>query len=175
MMRGAVLVLILAGCSAESAPLDLAVGPTDLAAGPTPCMFVVSGDVSVSGTSGCYARLCRGPTSDGLNLSGRIPPGPFADFGVDGPFSVGRSYAAGDLKTFNVVVRKGFTSVSYVAGPQIVGSTATLTLTDVGWKADDTCLTGGVVHGTAQIGLIESLTDDGGTQPPGHVMLDATF
>ncbi len=166
-MRGAVLVLILADCSSESA------APPDLAAEPPACMFVLSGDVS--GTDGCYPRLCRGPTGDGIDLSGLTPRGPEADFCVDGPFTIGRSYTAADLKTFNAVVRKGFSTVSYLAGHQVFDSTVTITLTDVEWKADDTCPTGGVVHGTAQIGLIESVTDDGGTQPPGHVMLDATF
>jgi hypothetical protein len=181
MTRGAVLVLILAGCSSESTappdlavgPPDLVVGPPDLAAGPTGCVFVLSGDVS--GTEWCYARLCRAPTGDGLNIYGRTPSSPEAVFGVDQTFLVDRSYAAGDLKTFNAAVSKGFSGGSYVAGHQIVGSTVTLTLTDVEWKAGDTCPTGGVVHGSVQIGLIESLTDNGGAQSPGHVMLDATF
>jgi hypothetical protein len=167
-MRAAVLVLVLvlAGCSSESA------APADLGAEPA-CMFVLSGDIS--GTVQCFARLCRRPTGDALDLYGPTPRDPETGFSVDGPFTVGRTYAAADLQTFSAVATKGFSSVSYVAGPAVAGSTVTLTLTDVEWKPDDICPTGGVVHGSAHIGLVESLTDDGGTQPPGHVALDATF
>lgn len=136
-------------------------------------MFVLSGDLS--DTIGCHPRFCRGAAGDGIDIYGPTPRDPEASFGVDQSFTLGRSYSAADLQTFSAVVRKGFSDVSYVAGNQVVGSTVTLTLTDVEWTASDTCPTGGVVNGTAQIGLIESLTDDGGAQPPGRVMLDATF
>jgi len=167
MMRGAALLLLLAGCSSESA------APADLGAGPSECMFALSGDLS--GTIECEARLCRRSTGDGLDLYGPTPRGPEAAFGVDQPFAVGHIYTAADLQSFSAVATQGFTSVKYVAAPQIVGSTVTLTLTDVEWKPDDVCPTGGIVHGSAQLGLIEAVTDDGGTQPPGHVTLDATF
>jgi hypothetical protein len=136
-------------------------------------MFALSGDIS--GTAQCLARLCRRPTGDALDLYGPTPRDPEAGFSVDGPFTVGKRYAAAGLQTFSAMATKGFSSVSYVAGPAVAGSTVTLTLTDVEWKPDDICPTGGIVHGTAQLGLIEAVTDDGGTQPPGHVTLDATF
>ena len=136
-------------------------------------MFALSGDLS--GTVQCQARLCRRPTGDALDLYGSTPRGPETAFSVDGPFTVGQSYGAADLQTFSAVATQGFSSVSYVAGPAVAGSTVTLTLTDVEWKPDDTCPTGGVVHGSAHVGLVESLAADGGTQPPGHVALDATF
>ena len=168
MMRAAILVLLLAaGCSSEStAPADLAVGPSD-------CTLVLSGDLS--GTIACVARLCRRPTGDGLELYGPTPRDPDVSLGVDGPFAVGRSYAAADLQTFSAVATKGFSSVRYAAGPAVAGSSVTLTLSDVEWKPDDVCPTGGVVHGSAHVALVESSTDDGGTSPSGHATLDAMF
>src|SRR5262249_5855430 len=141
-MRGAVLLLLLAGCSSETplAQLDLAVGP------PT-CTFMLSGDVS--GTIICNPEFCRAPTGDLLQIHGSLPPDPLVNFGVDGPFVQGRSYTAADLSSFNAFANKGFEEVTYVAGNQVPGSTVTLTITDVEWNANDLCPTEGNVHGTA--------------------------
>ena len=86
----------------------------------------------------------------------------------------GRSYTASDLTTFIADGRPLTSTVSYVAGKQVIGSSVTLTLTDVEWNANDSCPTGGIVHGTAHVVLVESPTD-GGTTTLGRVMLDATF
>jgi hypothetical protein len=165
-MRGVLVLLLLAGCSSESA------APPDLAAGPVACMF--SGDAP---DARCYQRFCRQPTSDNLQLYDVLPIGPIAEFALDGQqFTLGRSYTATDLTTFRASFRT-FSGPTYAAGSSVAGSTLTLTITDAVQNPGETCGPSGdgTAHGSAHIGLIEVLDADAGARTPGHATVDAVF
>jgi hypothetical protein len=172
MSRTVLVLLLLAGCSSESA------APADLAAGPPECMFVLGG--AGSGTLGCSQRFCGQPTSGDLQLYGRTPNGPIVDLALDGPFMLGRSYTGADLKTFNASYREFSSPTTYVAGSSVAGSTVTLTITDAEQNPDASCGPNGdgTAHGSAHIGLVESDYDlDAGMSSPGpgRLTIDATF
>jgi hypothetical protein len=174
MMRGAVLLLLFAGCSSESVapPPDLAVSPPDLAADQTRCRYATS---NLSDTVDlCYVRFCRSPASDALDIYSVALWGPEMDFTINGGFTLGRSYTATDLTTFSGQYLNTNVDVRYSAGNDVAGSTVTLNITDVEWSANDACPTLGIAHGTAHVVLIESLPD-GGTTVPVPMVVDATF
>lgn len=169
-MRGAVLMVLLAGCSSESTTV-----PADLAA--PACTFLVNGNAP--GTP-CSQRFCRQPTSDTLVLYDALPIGPQGTFVLAGPFTLGRGYTAAELQTFTVGYREGFGGPSYEAGSSLAGSTLTITITDVELSSDTQCgpSGNGKAHGTAHIGLVEALRDaDAGVTSagPGRLTVDATF
>jgi hypothetical protein len=52
----------------------------------------------------------------------------------------------------------------------------TLTIDDIEPNNNLGCASGNATaRGTVHVGMVELLTGDAGTRPPGHVMLDATF
>ena len=168
MVRGALLLLLLTGCSsnADSTAPDLAV--------PVGCTLVFDGEASHS--LPCNQRLCRSAPSDNLQLWGIVNGSFQLSFSIDGGFTPGRAYATGDLTTFLAETGIGFATTSYAAGSQVPGSTVTLTFTSLEPNDNLGCASGNVTaHGTTQIGLIEQLDADAGTRPPGHLTAVATF
>ncbi len=168
MMRAAAFLFLLAGRSSESS-----IAVLDLSA-PAPCTFTFSGDQS--GSLSCEKiYLCF---HGGANVFRLDEPTGLAElvFAVEGQFSAGRTYGAADLQSFSASLGgPRLFSDSYAAGNLVSGSTVTLTLTDVLANTDTCPGNGGTAHGTARVGMIEQLNDDGGAQSPGHLTLDATF
>jgi hypothetical protein len=176
MLRGLMLVLLLTGCSSkDAATMDMSAAPPDMS---WPCLFAWSGD-NESGSARCLAQMCLLPSSDTMirsySTAGRVE----VAFTLGGPFTPGRSYAAADLKSFSAM---GDFAVGppgndvFVAGSQVGGSTVTLTVADVDPGAPQNCPLGdGAAHGSAQLGLVELINDDGGARAPRHVTLDVTF
>ena len=166
-MRGAVLLLLLSGCSSET-PIAM----LDLSA-PNPCTFVYSGDES--GTQRCEISLfCP---FDGSYLLHLIEPTGRSelDFSVAGLFVVGKHYGTDDL-SYSAQFTTGFdpSQPHYGGGNGVSGSTATLTLTDA-VPMTAPCPYDGIAHGTAHVDLIESAPPDGGVTAPGRLTLDASF
>jgi hypothetical protein len=174
-VRNLLLALFLAGCSSSPIPA----GPPDLAApvpdlSPPRCTLVFTGDHSSMLV--CSHRFCRSVAVDDLQLWSGLNGGFLGDFAVDGGFTVGRTYAAGDLSRFNAQAARFDLVTNYAAGSQVAGSTVSLTFADIEPNNAVGCASGNVTaHGTVHVGMVEQLDDDAGVRSPGHVTLDATF
>jgi hypothetical protein len=165
-VRAIGIFVLLAGCSSsKSGPADMTTAP-DLS---PVCTINTSGDVTAS--IACRNFLCHPPGYEDLDLAGPVDmPWHHAIFDVDGAFAL-RSYAAADLKTFDVGVR-GDTGKSYSAQPTLAGSTVSLTLSHI-VEPNDPC--SGLANGSAQATLVEYDTSTGMPTGSGRVTATITF